>query len=217
MPCRLIASTSASEASGGTKSDPSALCAEMVSYARQTWRSGDRVTATGVLEHGADLIARATEGQPAVAAAAHAAKSRTHLAWAAMQSVRHGVPETVKKLKSDAAYLATPCRFSFLAPRLADLSSKPPLQKQTGSRRARARARHDRGGVRLCGALGFRVRRRPRHRARRRRRRRRAMPPRERDKSSRARPRGRVRDPLGRPGAGGPPGGRRGGGARRGR
>jgi hypothetical protein len=92
-----------------------------------------------------------------------------------------------------------------------------PLRKQTGSRRARARARHDRGGVRLCGALGFRVRRRPRHRARRRRRRRRAMPPRERDKSSRARPRGRVRDPLGRPGAGGPPGGRRGGGARRGR
>ena len=98
MSCRLIASTSASEASGGTKSDPSALCAEMVSYARQAWRSGDRVTATGVLEHGADLIARATEGQSAVAAAAHAAKSRTHLAWAAMQSVRHRVPETEKKL-----------------------------------------------------------------------------------------------------------------------
>ena len=113
MSCRLIASTSASEASGGTKSDPSALCAEMVSYARQAWRSGDRVTATGVLEHGADLIARATEGQPEVAAAAHAAKSRTHLAWAAMQSVRHRVPETEKKRKSEAAYLATPCRFSF--------------------------------------------------------------------------------------------------------
>ena len=113
MSCRLIASTSASEASGGTKSDPSALCAEMVSYARQAWRSGDRVTATGVLEHGADLIARATEGQPDGAAAAHAAKSRTHLAWAAMQSVRHRVPETEKKRKSEAAYLATPCRFSF--------------------------------------------------------------------------------------------------------
>lgn len=92
MSCRLIASTSASPSSGGTKSDPSALCAEMVSYARKAWRSGDRVTATGVLEHGADLIARATEGQPAVAAAAQAAKSRTHLAWAAMQSVRHRVP-----------------------------------------------------------------------------------------------------------------------------
>ena len=70
------------------------MCAEMVSYARKAWRSGDRVTATGVLEHGADLIARAVEGQPAVAAAAQAAKSRTHLAWADMQSVRLRVPET---------------------------------------------------------------------------------------------------------------------------
>ena len=94
MSCRLIASTSASSSSGGTKCDPSALCAEMVSYARKAWRSGDRVTATGVLEHGADLIARAAEGQPAVAAAAQAAKSRTHLAWADMQSVRLRVPET---------------------------------------------------------------------------------------------------------------------------
>ena len=113
MSCRLIASTSASSSSGGTKCDPSALCAEMVSYARKAWRSGDRVTATGVLEHGADLIVRASEGQPAVAAAAQAAKSRTHLAWADMQSVRHRVPETEKKRKSEAAYLATPCRFSF--------------------------------------------------------------------------------------------------------
>ena len=123
MSCRLMASTSASEASGGTKSDPSALCAEMVSYARKAWRSGDRVTATGVLEHGADLIARATEGQPAVAAAAHAAKSRTHLAWAAMQSVRHRVPETENKRKSDA-YARDVYAFLFLGA-LADLSSRP--------------------------------------------------------------------------------------------
>ena len=110
MSCRLIASTSASPTSGGTKSDPSALCAEMVSYARKAWRSGDRATATGVLEHGADLIARATEGQPTVAAAAQAAKSRTHLAWAAMQSVRHRVPE-----KGEAAFPSRPRakRFSF--------------------------------------------------------------------------------------------------------
>jgi len=88
----------ASSATETTKTDPEALSAEMVTYARRAWRSGDRATAAGVLEHGADLITRAVEGQAALALAAHVAKARTKLAWAAMQSVRSifcVVPETV--------------------------------------------------------------------------------------------------------------------------
>ena len=187
----------------------------MVSYARKAWRSGDRVTATGVLEHGADLIARASEGQPAVAAAAQAAKSRTHLAWADMQSVRHRVPETKRRLTRANAMF----RFfssADLLPPSADLFLFEPGIPGAGFRRARARARHGRGGVRRRGAFGSRVRLRrvTAHAAA-------AVaaarcPPRQRY-ARRARPENREGDALGRPGAGGPPGGRRGGGACRGR
>lgn len=61
----------------------------MVGYARQAWRDGNRDAAVGVLEHGADLIARAAQGTDDGARASfRLALARTRLSWAAMQSVR---------------------------------------------------------------------------------------------------------------------------------
>jgi hypothetical protein len=67
--------------------NPTDLCAQLVSYARHEWRRGERGTAVGVLEHGAELVARSVQGQEVTPEAAVAA-ARTHLAWAAMQAVR---------------------------------------------------------------------------------------------------------------------------------
>jgi|AntAceMinimDraft_5_1070358.scaffolds.fasta_scaffold16710_1 hypothetical protein len=66
---------------------PGDLCAQVVGYARHEWRRGERATAAGVLEHGAELVARASEGREPTPDC-HVAVSRIHLAWAAMQSVR---------------------------------------------------------------------------------------------------------------------------------
>lgn len=89
LSCRPNTHSPNLKASYSTQSDPASLSSEMVTYARRAWRGGDRSTACGVLEHGADLITRAVAGQQGpVAVAAHAAKARTHLAWATMQSVR---------------------------------------------------------------------------------------------------------------------------------
>ena len=77
----------ASASSGG--GDPETLCSDMVGYARQAWRGGNRDAAVGVLEHGADLIARAAQGTDDGARASfRLALARTRLSWAAMQSVR---------------------------------------------------------------------------------------------------------------------------------
>ena len=77
----------ASASSGG--GDPESLCSDMVGYARQAWRGGNRDAAVGVLEHGADLIARAAQGTDDGARASFGlALARTRLSWAAMQSVR---------------------------------------------------------------------------------------------------------------------------------
>ncbi len=70
--------------------DPEALAAEMIAFARTSRREGRRDAAVGVLEHAADLVARAAAGagDPAAALPATLAVARARLAWAAMQTVR---------------------------------------------------------------------------------------------------------------------------------